>query len=585
MSAHHDANSEESSRTPSSTEAPSQASSSESPSVDVSRRGFLRGFGGAGLMAAGGLAGAGSLIAPEPAAAQIVEPQGRRRSRAVSAFQVRNEAARNLFDRRQPDQENNGDDAAYADYRASFFKTFPQNNLGEVDAAAYAQYLDALAAADQAALDAVPASPQADRKLANPLGAYAYEMTGGDGHTSRLPAAPTFAGAVTAAEMGEVYWQALTRDVPFNEYGSDPLVAAALADLNGFSATVGPTAGGQVTADTLFRGETPGDLVGPYISQFLWHDIPFGQRNLDQRYNSPLAGDDFMVDYNEWLAIQRGAAPSTSITFDATPRYIANNRHLGEWVHVDFSYQGYLSAALIMLGFGADALSPRNPYLNLDRQGAFVTFGGPQVLDLVAKAAVVALKGAWYQKWLVHRRLRPEVYAGRVENQQNGAKDYGLPVDIMGSDAVSRLLSANGNALLPLAFPEGSPTHPSFPAGHAMVAGACCTILKAFFNESYVVQSPVVSTSDGLALDAWTGADLTLGNEINKLANNISIGRDAAGVHYRSDGVDGLTGGEQLAIGMLQDYSIVYAEAADGFELTRFDGQTILVQDGEVHEI
>ncbi|MEM8995482.1 MAG: vanadium-dependent haloperoxidase [Acidobacteriota bacterium] len=557
--------------------------SAPAPAVDVSRRGFLRGVGGSALMAAGGMTGAGVLLAPE-ASAEVIGPLGKR-PRQVSAFQVRNRAARNLFDTDLPDQACNGDDAAYADRRASFFKTFPQDNLGEVDQAAYGQYLDALANADTAAMDAVPASPQADRKLANPMGSFSYEITGGDGHSSRLPPAPSFAGPVTGAEMGEVYWQALTRDVPFGDYGTDPLVAAAVADLNAFSQTVGPKVGGLVTPGTLFRGETPGDLIGPYLSQFLWADIPFGQRSLDQRYNQPLPGDDFMLDYNEWLAIQRGAAPTTPITFDATPRYLHSNRGLGEWVHADFTYQGYQSAALIMLSYGADALCPRNPYVNLARQGAFVTFGGPQILDLVTKAAVVSLRAAWYQKWLVHRRLRPEVFAARVENQRNGTKDYGLDADIFNSDAVERLLMANGSTLLPLAFPEGSPTHPSYPAGHATIAGACCTVLKAFFNESYVIESPVVSSSDGLALDAWTGDDLTLGNEINKLANNISIGRDAAGVHYRSDGVDGLTGGEQVAIGMLQDYSITFAEMADGFELTRFDGQKILIQDGAVTEI
>ena len=39
-----------------------------------------------------------------------------------------------------------------------------------------------------------------------------------------------------------------------------------------------------------------------------------------------------------------------------------------------------------------------------------------------------------------------------------------------------------GNWLLPMAFPEGSPMHPSYGAGHATVAGACTTILKAWFD-------------------------------------------------------------------------------------------------------
>jgi membrane-associated phospholipid phosphatase len=292
-----------------------------------------------------------------------------------------------------------------------------------------------------------------------------------------------------------------------------------------------------------------------------------------------------MVDFNEWLAIQRGAAPVAPNSFDPTPRYIKDGRGLGEWVHTDVSYQGYLYAALILLSYGGAALSDRNPYKGSANQGAFVTFGGPQIVDLVAKAAVVSLKTAWYQKWLVHRRLRPEVFGARIELQRNGTKDYGIHSEIFSSDAVSRLLSANGNALLPMAFPEGSPTHPSYPAGHATIAGACCTVLKAFFKEDFVIPSPVVATSDGLALDPWTGADLTVGGEINKLAANISLGRDTAGVHYRTDGIDGILGGEQVAIGMLRDYSTAFTEMADGFELTRFDGQRILISDGEVIEL
>ena len=554
------------------------ATLTEDEVTGVSRRGFLTGIGVAGLASGAGVLTTGS------AEAEVLGPSGQR-NRQVEAFRVRNQAARNLFDPRLADQPCNGDDSAYADRRASFFKTLPQDNLGEVDSAAYDQLLQALDSGEQADFNAVPLSNQSDRALANPMASYAFEMTGGDGHSSRIPAAPAFASGFTATEMAEVYWQALTRDVPFSEYETNPLVAAAVADLNGFSTLIGPTIGGQVTPGTLFRGETPGDLLGPYISQFLWLDIPFGQRALEQKYNQPVDGNDFMIDYNEWLSIQRGAAPAIGINFDPTPRYISSNRGLGEWVHTDFPYQAYQSAALILLGFGPAALSPRNPYLTSPNQGGFVTFGAAQVLDLVAKAAVVSLKAAWYHKWLVHRRLRPEVFAARVENQQNGTKDYGIHPDIFASDAVARLLAANGNTLLPSAFPEGSPTHPSYPAGHATIAGACCTVLKAFFNESYVIPAPVVASADGLALDPWGGDDLTLGNEINKLANNVSIGRDAAGVHYRTDGIDGVAAGEQVAIDMLRDYSTVFAEAADGFELTRFDGQTILITDGDVVEL
>ncbi|MEM6457327.1 MAG: twin-arginine translocation signal domain-containing protein, partial [Acidobacteriota bacterium] len=543
---------------------PENSTTVETPTTDVSRRGFLR---GAGVLAAAGLTAGGSTLAT-PDAAEAADPIGplSARQRRVRAFQVRNRAARRLALDVPPAQEAN-DDENYADYRASFCKCLPHDAIGEVDPAAYQSFLNALSTGDPNAFEQIPLSSSAGRKLANPQGAYAYEMTGGDGHSARMPPAPAFNSAFTATEMAEVYWQALTRDVPFNDYGTDPLVAAAVADLNAFPGSFGATDGGVITPGTLFRGETVGDLIGPYISQFMWWPIPYGPTTVEQRYRQPVAGDDFMIDFAEWLEIQRGAAPTRSNTFDPTLRYIHSNRSLGEWVHNDFTYQGYLNAALILLGLG-NAGATNNPYIGSATQGAFVTFGGPQVLDLVTRAAVVSLKAAWYQKWLVHRRLRPEVFAARVENTLNGTKTYDVHPTILNSDAVARVLGANGNALLPMAYTEGSPTHPSYPAGHATIAGACCTVLKAFFNEDYVLPDPVVASSDGLALDPWTGADLTVGNEINKLAANIAIGRDAAGVHYRTDGVDGLDIGEQVAIGMLRDYSTVYTENAEGFRLT-----------------
>jgi hypothetical protein len=42
------------------------------------------------------------------------------------------------------------------------------------------------------------------------------------------------------------------------------------------------------------------------------------------------------------------------------------------------------------------------------------TFGAPHMLDLVARVANHAMKAAWYHKWLVHRRFRPEEAAGRI---------------------------------------------------------------------------------------------------------------------------------------------------------------------------
>jgi hypothetical protein len=130
-----------------------------------------------------------------------------------------------------------------------------------------------------------------------------------------------------------------------------------------------------------------------------------------------------------------------------------------------------------------------------------------------------------------------------------------------------------------MAFPEGSPTHPAYGAGHATVAGACVTILKAWFKESTKLVdlgvTPLQPSDDGLSLLNYTGADagdLNVGGELNKIASNVALGRDIAGVHWRSDATESLKLGEKVAIGILKDQRSCYNEAFGGFTLTKFDG-------------
>ena len=141
-----------------------------------------------------------------------------------------------------------------------------------------------------------------------------------------------------------------------------------------------------------------------------------------------------------------------------------------------------------------------------------------------------------------------------------------------------------GNALLPMAFPEGSPTHPAYGAGHATVAGACVTILKSWFNESTLLVDigldPLEPSDDGLSLVPYTGSDagsLTVGGELNKIASNVALGRNTAGVHWRSDATESHKLGEQITIGILRDHRACYNEVFSGFSLTKFDGTTITV--------
>jgi len=137
--------------------------------------------------------------------------------------------------------------------------------------------------------------------------------------------------------------------------------------------------------------------------------------------------------------------------------------------------------------------------------------------------------------------------------------------------------------------------HPSYGAGHATVAGACVTILKAFFDTNAVFVRrdgqdrfalhekgddavQYVPDATGASLTASTGGDfLTLEGELNKLAANISIGRNMAGVHYYSDYYDSLRMGEKIAIGILEEQALGYP--TDPFVLTvpTFDGDVVRI--------
>lgn len=48
-------------------------------------------------------------------------------------------------------------------------------------------------------------------------------------------------------------------------------------------------------------------------------------------------------------------------------------------------------------------------------------------------------------------------------------------------------------------------------------------------------------------------------------------------MHWRSDGIEGITLGEAVALGILRDMRATYHEDFQGFSLTQFDGTTITI--------
>jgi hypothetical protein len=506
--------------------------------------------------------------------------------RAVECARIRIEGAvKGLIDT-PPNLQHpaNVDEALYPNKLGSYSKGLPHNNDGTVVLSAYAALRQALNSGRPSDFNAIPLG--GNRRQTNPQAGLAFDMEGPDAHALVQPPAPAFASREQAAEIAENYWMALLRDVPFSQYLSNPVASAAAADLTLFGADFkGPKNGGAVTPATLFRGLTPGDLAGPYLSQFFYQQCNFGANNLDQKIRTTLPGLNYMTDFDTWLAVQRGFSQPLDV-FDPTARYMRNGRDIGQWVHVDVLFQGYFHGFLILAGLGAP-FDNGNPYLGNASQDGFGTFGGPHIATLLCEVSTRALHAVWFQKWFVHRRLRPEVHAGRVDRTLYHGAGYPVHPETLNSLSTPARLGGYmppGNAFLPMAFPEGSPTHPAYGAGHATVAGACVTILKAWFNESTRLVdlgvTPVQPTDDGLGLLPYTGADagdLTVGGELNKLASNVAIGRDIAGVHWRSDATESLKLGERVAIGILKDQKNCYNEPFNGFSLTKFDGTLVTV--------
>ncbi|MBX9636962.1 MAG: hypothetical protein K2Q45_05365 [Nitrosomonas sp.] len=106
------------------------------------------------------------------------------------------------------------------------------------------------------------------------------------------------------------------------------------------------------------------------------------------------------------------------------------------------------------------------PYTAASNMMGFGTFGAPFAAQLSTNSAVSALKAAWFQKWAVARRLRPEVFGARVDRYKRNFFTYDIHSDVLNSAALALINATFGGYLLPLAFPEGSPLHPSYCAGH-----------------------------------------------------------------------------------------------------------------------
>lgn len=460
---------------------------------------------------------------------------------------------------------------------AAFSKTFTHDAMGLLPSEAMQSFEAATASGRVADWERLPV--QNEIRLVNPLAAYPWDKDPMAADVIKLPPFPALGSERLAEEALELYWMALLRDVPLWDFEKNSLVRDAVAELSKTKLNA------NVTPKSLFRLGLPGEGEGYWISQMLWMPIPYGAHNLWQGYRTAFKGSDYMTKWDEYLQVANGEWPPGILNHYGDLYYLRSGRDVGEYVHWDFSYQAFINAASILLG---NPHRPRenwpatNPYKTSRTMNGFVTMGPAYVHSAMGMVSDCAFKACWNEKWLRHRALRPEEYGAMVDRAVRGETTAIHPL-IVRSEAVKRVKEKFGSALLPQAYPEGAPPHPAYPSGHAAVAGACVTVLKAMFDENRKIRFPLQPTRDGKDWESFTAlsAAPTVGAELNKLATALSMGRNFAGVHWRSDAWQGLLLGESVAKAWLKGEKAKSVEAQQGwlkqFEFTGFAADKVVV--------
>ena len=414
----------------------------------------------------------------------VIETSRSRRveERRLSARNLRIESAELANARLHFEHANNNDEVNYGTLIGSFSKSLKHDSLGDPDAKSYGSLLRALqskAPADFEKIELATAVTSTPVKLINPQAGLAFDIAGPDPQEMTMPPAPRFDSEQTAHEMGELYWMAVARDVPFINWPAEAatpnsILFRAVASMNNeFPAHGGSVA---VTAQNLFRGIYPGEQTGPYVSQFLLKGnidqrkpstqglnanegfVSYGAQGIDQRISPAKTATDHLTAFTTWLDVQNGLDRRGLDQFETPRRFIRSLRDGATYVHFDQVINAFYNAAWILMSeptgnqltfqsgvtgrpqidleFPKDQGNPYDPpstELDSKTQSPFATFGPIHLLQVLSEVMGRALRAVWWQKWGVHRRLRPEEFGGRIHNHLTGARTYPIHSSILTS--------------------------------------------------------------------------------------------------------------------------------------------------------
>jgi hypothetical protein len=461
-------------------------------------------------------------------------------------------------------------------------------------------------------------------RLVDVFSLFDLEFYGQHRASYEIPIAPHPLSPEGEAEMLEVYLMALVRD--FNVILLDPsdsrysslagsgtgswtqaknYLTEKITNLNTFNSSLNylkapVNSQGLITPSNLFRGLTKGDLQGPYVSQLFYYSVFPGNLYITQNYlvsdcsfNQIDISNNFNNTKDTFLKIWNGGVGQSKGNFAL--RYLSTVRDLAIYINKDEVWQPFFVSATFCLDRGI----PSGFYCNNRKPGTcrFINLGSVDLWAMMTKACKNAMNAAWVWKWS-QLKLRPEEYGYQTHLALNGS-----PLDFsenyLTNPILLDIINRNGNAILPLAYSMGSPSHPAYPAGHATIAGAMTTILKAWFNGDSLIEAYVPDVSNGLyggydSINKLSGTKLQvykqvssgnpqgltgyyrLDDELDKMASNCSYTRAMAGVHYRSDCDGGLLLGEKVAIDILKQEVMKYHDDIC-FRFRKRDGSIIKI--------
>jgi len=456
-------------------------------------------------------------------------------------------------------QRHTEEDCAYScdSFAGSFTKGLNHNAENGVlsERRDYEHLACALFKSDVKSLDKVILAPTG--KLEAPSLSFAETLVGAYPCVIKLPPPPKLASETRINEYTDLILRAAARDVPFSDYATSPVISEIVTIMNNSSSKLRDDVyfdGGdvEITPSNVFRGAFPGERKGNFISCILSEDIIENGHTHVQTYERPVASDvnNFMATLPEAITAQNGEHTRMT-TMQSTPGKIQTLRDLAEFVHKDPPAWVYVNAVLYL----ANNKLSMNSYFTSNASGGVASLGNGMFHAISALGEVLrfAMHTTWYYKWRKYRTLRPEAYgiilAKEIGQGVGSGKDgrFLIPEELRNNTSLSAALdllsfvrdivdiSDIDRPLLPQCYPEGSPQHPSYPAGHAVIAGALVTVIKMFFD------------TDETCTAASENGDITYNDELTKLASNIAYGRNAAGVHYASDGYYGILLGESIA--------------------------------------